>query len=177
MISSQLCYIVKIPMSDDIQEPVEEAEIVEEALQEVPAEEEVVTEGAEAAQSQIDLESMIHKYLKDMEQTREKLKMQKSMLEDAFQNDAGYAEAASKVKEATKARNAVKQKIQNQAAVKKVVGEVNSLKEEMKDLQEGLSLYLRQYQEKTGTTYFTGEDGEVMEIVIMRKLVKKSSKN
>lgn len=132
--------------------------------------------GENAAVSQINLESLINRYLKDIDGVREKLKMQKTMLEDAFNNDAGYAEANQKVKDVTKVRTGIKQKIQKQPAIVNVTNEINALKEEMKDMQEGLSQYLQQYQLQSGNNQFTGEGGEVLEIVTSRRLVRKNSK-
>ena len=132
--------------------------------------------GENAAVSQINLESLINRYIKDIDGTREKLKMQKTMLEDAFNNDAGYAEASQKVKEVTKVRNGIKQKIQKQPGVANVINEINALKEEIKDQQDGLSQYLQQYQLQSGNNSFTGEGGEVLEIVTSRRLVRKNSK-
>lgn len=162
-----------ITTEEKSEDEIQDAEIVEQEETTTSAESD---EGENAAVSQINLESLINRYLKDIDGVREKLKMQKTMLEDAFNNDAGYAEANQKVKDVTKVRTGIKQKIQKQPAIVNVTNEINALKEEMKDLQEGLSQYLQQYQLKSGNNQFTGEGGEVLEIVISRKLVRKNSK-
>lgn len=126
-----------------------------------------------AAVSQINLESLINRYLKDIDGVREKLKMQKTMLDDAFNNDAGYAEANQKVKDVTKVRTGIKQKIQKQPAIVNVTNEINGLKEEMKDMQDGLSQYLQQYQLQSGNNQFTGEGGAMLEIIVSRRVVRK----
>lgn len=148
------------------EEQIEDAEIIEEDKEKT----------SETAVSQINLESLINRYLKDLDSVREKVKMQRTMLEDAFNNDAGYAEANKKVKDAAKVRSGIKQKIQKQPAIINVVNEINGLKEEMKDLQEGLSQYLQQYQLQSGNNQFTGEGGDVLEIVTSRRVVRKNSK-
>ena len=135
-----------------------------------------VSSGENAAVSQINLESLINRYLKDIDGVKEKLKMQKTMLEDSFNNDAGYAEANKKVKDVTKVRSGIKEKIQKQPGVANIINEINALKEETKDLQEGLSQYLQQYMLQSGLNQFTGEGGEVLEIVTSRRLVRKNSK-
>lgn len=162
------------------EDQIEDAEIVDQTDEEnAGANEEATNEttdetsGENAAVSQINLESLINRYLKDMDGVREKLKMQKTMLEDACNNDAGYAEANQKVKDATKVRNGIRQKIQKQPAIVNVTNEITKLKEDMKDLQEGLSQYLQQYQLQSGNNQFTGEGGEVLEIVVSRKVVRK----
>ncbi len=156
------------------EDAVEEAEIIKVGFDDSAESEEPAAENA--GESQINLESLINRYLKDLDSVREKIKMQKTMLDDAFNNDAGYAQANSKVKDATKIRNGIKQKIQKQPAIVNVISEINSLKDEMKDVQEGLSQYLQQYQLQSGNNQFTGEGGEVLEIVISRRVVRKGSK-
>lgn len=164
-----------ITTEEKSEDEIQDAEIVEGEEEETTSEAQPA-DSENAAVSQINLESLINRYLKDIDSVREKLKMQKTMLEDAFNNDAGYAEANQKVKEVTKVRTGIKQKIQKQPAIVKVTSDINALKEEMKDLQEGLSQYLQQYQAQSGNNQFTGEGGEVLEIVISRRLVRKNSK-
>lgn len=161
-------------MDNKNEEQIEDAEIVENA-----EEVKVDIQGPEkenAAVSQLNLESLIHRYLKDIEASRQRVKEKKSMLDAAYENDAEYAQAMQKVKEANKVKKGIQQKIQTQPAIKMLADEVNNFKEELKDLQQALSQYLRQYEEKTGSRFFTTEDGEMMEIVIVRKLVRKSDK-
>ena len=57
-----------------------------------------------------------------------------------------------------------------------LAGKLKSLKSEKKELQEGLSDYLREYQRLSGSNEIEGEDGEIRQIVYVAKLVKKSSK-
>ena len=161
-------------MDNKNEEQIEDAEIVENA-----EEVKVDIQGPEkenAAVSQLNLESLIHRYLKDIEASRQRVKEKKSMLDAAYENDAEYAQAMQKVKEANKVKKGIQQKIQTQPAIKMLADEVNNFKEELKDLQQALSQYLRQYEEKTGSRFFTTEEGEMMEIVIVRKLVRKSDK-
>ncbi len=156
------------------EDEIEDAEVVVKDEEESDISE--PADGENAAVSQINLESLINRYLKDIDGVREKVKMQKTMLDDAFNNDAGYAEANKKVKDVTKVRTGIKQKIQKQPAIVNITNEINGLKEELKDLQEGLSQYLQQYVLQSGNNQFTGEGGEVLEIVVSRRLVRKNSK-
>lgn len=176
-------------MKNDIQEPQEQPETVE--TEEVTPEEVVqletqaivaVTDDApelaaeeSAVMSQLNLESLINRYLKDIDSMRDKLKAQKTMLDDAFNNDAEYAQAQQKVKEATKAKKGIKEKIQKQPALVRLTEEVEAMKAEYADLQSALSSYLQQYQTQTGMNQFTGENGEVLEIVTIRKLVRRQA--
>lgn len=176
-------------MKNDIQEPNDQPEAIQaeevnpEEVEELETQAVVaVSEDAQelaseesAVMSQLNLESLINRYLKDIDSMRDKLKAQKTMLEDAFNNDAEYAQAQQKVKEATKAKKAIKEKIQKQPALVRLNEEVESMKAEYADLQSALSSYLQQYQTQTGMNQFTGENGEVLEIVTIRKLVRRQA--
>jgi hypothetical protein len=50
------------------------------------------------------------------------------------------------------------------------------MKEELADLQDSLSDYLREYQRTTGSNVFVGDNGEELEIVHVTKLVRRNSK-
>lgn len=154
---------------------VEDAEIVREevVLQPVPTAN--ISSDTEAA-TRINLESMIHRYIVDTEKLREQMKTQKEMLEAAFQNDATYAQQDAVVKAEVKKKNEIKQKILKTPAVAMVNDKIKQLREEIKNTQEVLSQYVQKYQESTGLNQIMSEDGEVREIVIVTKLVRKSSK-
>lgn len=154
---------------------VEDAEIVREevALQPIPT---ANIPSDTAASTRINLESMIHRYVADTEKLHEQMKTQKEMLEAAFQNDATYAQQDAVVKTEVKKKNEIKQKILKTPAVAMVNDKVKQLKEEIKNTQEILSQYVRKYQESTGLNQIMSEDGEVREIVVVTKLVRKSSK-
>lgn len=150
-------------MDDNTQ--IEDADIVETAVQPV----------ANGVANRLNLEALINRYVGDIEKVREQLKAQKEMLEANFQNDPVYAEADEKVKEATRAKTAVKQTISKQAAVAVVADKVKALKEDMKDAQDHLSALVQQYFKETGMNQVTGDDGEIREIVIVTKLVRKKA--
>jgi hypothetical protein len=54
---------------------------------------------------------------------------------------------------------------------------VITTKEELKEVEEALSYYLREYQRLTGSNEFEGSDGELRQIVYMAKLVRKTNLN
>ena len=126
-----------------------------------------------AAQSQLELEAIIHRYVRDIQASRERTKEKKSMLDASYENDAKYQEADEAVKKANKVKKEIQQRIRNLESVKLLTQELNDMKEEIKDMQEALSQYLKQYQDQTGSRYVTGEDGEMLEIINTRRLVKK----
>jgi hypothetical protein len=46
-------------------------------------------------------------------------------------------------------------------------------KEEVKDITEGLSSYLQQYKELSGSNQLTRDNGEVVEIISVTKFTKR----
>lgn len=132
-------------------------------------------EGVVGSMNMIELATLINRYVADIEKIRESMKMQSSMFKDAFENDAEYHTKSEQVKQATRERNAIKQRILKQPAVEALTGKLNELKADIKDAQEGLSGYLEEYQRVAGTNIIEGDNGEIREIVPMFKLVKRKA--
>lgn len=161
--------------TEDEDKPAEEEEVLyatPNALKD-PASQGVVTTPAETL---INLESLINRHVVDIEKVKEQLKTQKDMFNDTFGNDAVYAELDQKVKDLNRQKNGAKQKLLKQPGLVSTSERILELKEDMKDLQEALSAYLRQYQEISKTNQIVGENGEIREIVTSHKLVKKGGK-
>ncbi len=132
------------------------------------------TENNEASQF-LDLDGVIKRSASGIEKLKQDLKIQKDMLDSAFLNDSVFQEHDRLVKEATKTRTATKQQISKQPNIAQVIEKINSLREDLKSLQQSLSSALAQYQKMTGATQIELDDGSVMEIVSTVKLVKKSA--
>jgi seryl-tRNA synthetase len=98
------------------------------------------------------------------------------VFEDSFANDANYKELNDKAKEANRLKNAAKQQILRSPAIQELSNKVKAMKEELADLQDSLSDYLREYQRTTGSNVFVGDNGEELEIVHVTKLVRRNSK-
>lgn len=130
-------------------------------------------EGAGTAQTLISLESLIKRYIGDIDKLRDQLKTQKDMHNDTFNNDPEYATATQKVKEVARVKAAAKQKIQKQPSVVALNERINELKEEIKDMHETLSSYLEQYKSMSATNQIVDDNGAAHEIVTVTKLVKK----
>lgn len=120
----------------------------------------------------LNLETMIKDYLVDIQKVREKIKTQKEMFKQSFEQDAEYAEVEEQQKEMKRKVNAAKEKITKTEAVQAVESEVRSLNEELRELQGLLSENLNHYANMTRKDEFTGPDGEVLKIVRSAKLVK-----
>ncbi len=98
----------------------------------------------------------------------------REMLKDAFEGDVTYKEHADAAKEANKVKTATKAQILKQPQVAGLAAKVKSLTSEVKELKEGLSDYLKEFNRLSGINEIEGEDGELLEIVYVAKLVRKT---
>lgn len=123
------------------------------------------------------IESAIKTRILQSQKLKEELKAEKEMLKSMLENDPEYLEKEKTAKAATKDKTAAKQKVINTPEGKALNQKVKDLSNEAKDVQEGLSYYLREYQIKTGANQFENQDGEVLDIVYVAKLVRRSTSN
>ncbi len=169
------------PASLELSSDTGETVVLEEVdLEEVELDEPQTTAeltGAQTAMSLLEVEAVINRFLGDLEKLKETMKSQKEMYNASFENDAQYAEKNEEMKKLKKEVAVIKQRIVKQPEVVVINNRMNELKEEMKDAQEGLMGYLEQYQTISGTNQFMTENGEVIEIVNVLKLVRKSSRS
>lgn len=128
--------------------------------------------GSSKAMSAMEIESMIHRNLAEVEKLREQVKTQKDMYDSTIENDAAYAEQAEKEKEVKKVTAGLKQKLVKQLSVVEITHRMKELKEEMKDVQDTISGLAEEYEKVAGTTQIINEMGEVLEIVKIYKLQK-----
>ena len=144
--------------TDDSQ-PVQDATIVEET----------------PAQLLGNLESSIKEHIASIDTAKTELKKLKEMLSDMFSNDSTYQEHDKTVKEAVKIRTKTKLELLKQPAAAQLNTKIKEMSSDLKDLQNALSDYLREYQRLSGSNEIEGDDGEVREIVYVARLVKRSS--
>jgi len=162
-------------MNDNSDEsvPVQDAEIVE------PVENEPVTSPDTTSNSQdatmiLELETMIKNSMATTDRNKDELKKLKEMLESALGNDDTYKEASEKAKEAAKVKGKAKLNVLANPATRSINEKIKDLTQEIKELNTGLSEYLREYQRLSGASEIEGEDGDVREIIYIAKLIKKS---
>lgn len=148
----------------------------EEATEEVSEDEEVPAARhatPNAVSSILNLESLINGYLVDLEKAQEKFKMQREMFNDAFNNDAEFSQIMQKVKEVNRLKSVAKQRIMKLPNIVELTNKMREYKEEIKDITEGLSSYLQQYKELSGSNQLTRDNGEVVEIISVTKFTKR----
>ena len=158
--------------SDDLNS-VQEAEIVE------PTENSPVASSDAGSNSQdatmiLELESMIKNSMATTDRNKNELKKLREMLESALGNDDAYKEASEKAKEAAKVKGKAKLNVLANPATRSINEKIKDLTQEIKELNTGLSEYLREYQRLSGASEIEGEDGDVREIIYIAKLIKKS---
>ena len=122
------------------------------------------------------IEEMIKTHISQIDKLQEDISKHKEMIDDIFGNNSTYQEHDKLAKEAAKVRSKTKAEIMKQPQVGDLDNKLKTLKSEQKELKEGLSDYLREYQRLSGSNEIEGEDGEIREIVYSAKLVKRSSK-
>ena len=130
-------------------------------------------EADDQAELVMKLEGMIKNNNSQIAKLSAELSEAREMLKDSFENDATYKEHADAAKEANKVKAATKAQILKQPTVKALADKVKTLSSELKELKEGLSDYLREFNRLSGITEIEGDDGELLEIVYVAKLVKR----
>lgn len=165
-------------MADDVADVSKDAEVVEgEVVGDEDADLELsAQEKKDQAKLILNLENLIKNNNIQVAKLSVELAEARDMLKDAFENDATYKEHADAAKEANKVKSATKAQILRQPQVAGLAAKVKSLTSEVKELKDGMSDYLKEFNRLSGINEIEGEDGELMEIVYVAKLVKKSSK-
>ena len=125
----------------------------------------------------LSIESAIKERISRIEQLKADMQPHKEMLASYLDNDPVYREHSEAAKAASKQKSATKKQLLSIPAGKALVDKLDLLKDEMKELQEGLSYYLKEYQQTTGANEIEGADGELRQIIYVAKLVRKTSLN
>lgn len=127
--------------------------------------------------SVFDLTTLINDYSHTLDEIKGKLREQRQMVKDAFENDQQYHELSEKVKNLNKEKNAIKQRILKTPVAAAATVKIKELQTEVKDMEDKLSGYLQEFQRVSGTNVIEGADGELRQIVPVYRLVKKSKYN
>lgn len=122
----------------------------------------------------VKIEEMIKTHISQIEQLGDEIGKYRDMVNDIFTNDGIFQEHDKVAKEAGRVRANTKKQIMKRADVADISNKLQDLRSEQKELQEGLSDYLREYQRLSGSNEIEGEDGQMREIVFVAKLVKRS---
>ena len=156
----------------DTSEPVVDGEIVDEAEDtQTPANDQDNIPSDVSVL--MNLETLIKSHISGLEQRREELKKYKEMMGSSFKNDPGYQDADSAFKDATKLKKDAKARLMKLPEVRNVQEKVTEFSTEIKEMDEALSDYLREYQRISGSNELVDDNGIVHEIMYVARLVKK----
>jgi hypothetical protein len=155
-------------MADQDVQVVEEVEILESSTPQVAS-----ADGSDAALL-LRIEEMVRTHLSQIDNLDTEITKYKDMLDDIFGNDQVYQEHDKVAKEAAKIRSATKAQIMKRPDVADLSNKMKDLKTEQAELKDGLSDYLREYQRLSGLNEIEDDKGELMEIIYVPKLVRKS---
>lgn len=122
------------------------------------------------------IEEMIKTHMSQIDSLQEEITKYRDMFNDIFINDETFQEHDKVAKEASRIRSNTKKQIMKRGDVADMFNKLQDFRLEQKELQEGLSDYLREYQRLSGSNEIEGEDGEIREIIYVAKLVRRSPK-
>lgn len=122
-----------------------------------------------------DLESLIKSHITGIDQRKTELKKLREMVNDALANDPTYQEHDKVAKEAAKVKSATKSQILKLPQNQTIVAKTHETVAEVKEMEEALSEYLREFGRISGANEIETDDGQVREIVFTAKLIKKSN--
>lgn len=123
----------------------------------------------------LSLDTMIKSHIKSIDTLTAELKKKREMLEDSFQNDPVFREHSEQAKKAAQTTAETKAQISKQPQVMQLTKNVKDVAAELKALKAELSDYLLEFQRLSGATMIEGDDGDIREITLEAKLVKRSS--
>ncbi len=122
------------------------------------------------------IEEMIKTHMSQISELGEEATKYKDMLDDILTNDETYQEHDKAAKEAARIKANTRKEIMKRPDAADLSNKLKSLKSQQKELKDGLSDYLREYQRLSGSSEIEGENGELQQIVFVAKLVRRSSK-
>ena len=127
-------------------------------------------------QTLVEVESLILRYIGDMEKLRQEIKDQKDMFESAYKGDANYSKKAEEQEKVKREVAATKEVLLKTPAATEAQAKANELKDELKGIQETITTLLKQRQKLTEATQIIRDDGEVFEVKTKLSLVKVNPK-
>ena len=124
----------------------------------------------------VKIEEMIKTHMAQIDELGVEIKKRKEMLDGILTNDETFQEHDKLAKEAARIKSNTRKEILKRPEAADISNKLKELQAEQKDLKNGFSDYLREYQRLSGSNEIEGEDGKIREIVYTAKLVKKSSR-
>jgi len=146
---------------------IEEAEVIEDSP----------VETNDEVTSLISIQNLINTHIAQIDRAKEELTPLKEMMESYLNSDMGYVELVEKAKAAAKEKGKKKKDLLSQPSGREMADKIKTAQDGLKAAREALSYYLAEYQKQTGANDFEGSDGELRQIVLVAKLVRKTDLN
>ena len=122
----------------------------------------------------INVENLIKSHVSQIDSLKTEMKKNREMMEDVLNNDSVYKEHDQKAKEAIKVKSKTKAQIMQQPNMMALSVKVKDTRVHVKELENALSEYLREFQRLTGANEIEGEDGQIRQIIYVAKLIRKA---
>ncbi len=136
---------------------------------------EVLDSSAVNAEALTQVESLIKSHISLLDTSTQELKNVREMLQGIFDNDPTYQEHERLAKEASKVKNATKQRLSQAPQAATLVDKVKDLRAQIGEHRDSLSALLQDFARLSGGgNEIETDDGEIREIVYLAKLIKKS---
>lgn len=142
-----------------------------------PQVEEQPQDGATSADTLYSVENAIRNHNRQLLEVKENFKKLNEMLKSYLENDDEYREASEAAKNASAKKSAIKQRLLSRPEANNIPAKLEEVKDQKRELEEGLSYYLTQFQQLSGTNEFEDENGDLKQIVYVAKLVKRTGGN
>lgn len=129
------------------------------------------------AETLMSVDAAIKERILKIEELKLEIKPQREMLNSYLDNDEAYRETSKVAQKASQQKSGLKKQLLATPQGQTLTEKLESMKDELIDLEEGLSYYLREYQRITGANEFEGADGELRQIKFTAKLIRKTDLN
>lgn len=135
-----------------------------------------VADSDDLAQTLTSLQNIIERNAEEVQDLKKQLKEKRELLRNVFENDAQLAEAKAQVDSFSTQLKERKSKLQTDPQVTSLKAQIGELREQQKEIEEGLSNHLVNYYQLTNSTSFDTSDGDQWDFVVKAR-VKTRSRN
>lgn len=119
------------------------------------------------------LESLIRENLAKIANLQKEVNQTKEMVDSVLLNDEVYRQHDEAAKTAAKVKANTKSEILKHPENTKLAQKMKDLTTEIKEIKESMNSYLQEYQRLSGSAEIEDNEGQVMQIIYVAKLVRR----
>ena len=119
----------------------------------------------------LSVESLITRHNSQLSSLKKEMNQFKGRLESILDSSDDYRQKLEAAKIAAKEKNAIKSELMKNPETQEIVKKLKDGRDQMSELKQALSDYLKQYQQLSGSNQIEGPDGVIREIVYTARLV------